>query len=222
MVENGQKGCGVLKVKSNLDVIIYDHIVDSLILGEYEMGQVILLDEFANKYEVSRTPVTQAVRLLANDGLLEILKNGRVMVPVFDNEQMAKICEVRLLMEEFAIKKILDTEQADNDFYDLLGGIAEKGIQALNMDDKLQFNKKDLEFHRTLIAQCGNEYLTAEYKRIQGKFIVANYLISPLEERNFDKAAQSHVQMVQQLRAHDLSGSLQKMKEHIFSFSAPF
>lgn len=210
-----------MKVKSNLDVIIYDHIVDSLILGEYQMGQMVLLDEFANKYEVSRTPVTQAVRLLANDGLLEMMKNGRVMVPVFEEEQMAKICEVRLLMEEFAMKKILGMEQ-DDAFYDLLDDIAAKGIQALQMNDKLQFNKKDLEFHRTLIARCGNEYLTAEYKRIQGKFIVANYLILPLEERDFAKAAESHVQLVQMMRAHDLAGSRKKMKEHIFSFSAPF
>ena len=43
-----------MKVKSNLDAIIYEHIVDSLILGEYSMGQTILLDEFAEKYEVSR------------------------------------------------------------------------------------------------------------------------------------------------------------------------
>ena len=159
---------------------------------------------------------------MANDGLLEMMKNGRVMVPVFEEEQMAKICEVRLLMEEFAIEKILGMEQADDAFYDLLDDIAVKGIQALHMDDKLQFNKKDLEFHRTLIAKCGNEYLTAEYKRIQGKFIVANYLILPLEERNIEKAAKSHVQLVKLMRDHDLAGSLKKMKEHIFSFSAPF
>ena len=88
-----------MKVKSNLDAIIYEHIVDSLILGEYSMGQTILLDEFAEKYEVSRTPVTQAVKLLVSDGLLEAMSNGRVRVPVFDKEQMRKICEVRLLFE---------------------------------------------------------------------------------------------------------------------------
>ena len=73
-----------MRVKNNLDTIIYEHIVDSLLQGEYSMGQTILLDEFANKYEVSRTPVTQAVKLLANDGLLEVMSNGRVMVPIFD------------------------------------------------------------------------------------------------------------------------------------------
>ena len=169
-----------MRVKNNLDTIIYEHIVDSLLMGEYSMGQTILLDEFANKYEVSRTPVTQAVKLLANDGYLEIMSNGRVMVPIFDYEQMGKICEVRLLMEEYVVNKLMDMEQGECKLYDQLELIAKQGIQLLEEGDKLRFNRRDLEFHDTLIGGCGNEYLTAEYKRIQGKFIVANYLISPL------------------------------------------
>ena len=97
-----------MRVKSNLDTIIYDHIVDSLICGEYKMGQKILLDEFAEKYEVSRTPVIQAVKLLANDGLLETMSNGRIVVPSFEYEQIKEVCETRLLIEQYAIKKILD------------------------------------------------------------------------------------------------------------------
>ena len=211
-----------MRVKSNLDTIIYEHIVDSLIMGEYTMGQTILLDEFAKKYEVSRTPVTQAVKLLANDGLLEIMSNGRVMVPVFDYEQMSKICEVRLLLEQYAIRKLLGREQLEASFFELLTDIAQKGITALHMRDKLKFNRRDLEFHSLLIAECGNEYLTTEYKRIQGKFIVANYLILPLEGRDFEKAAQSHAELAKLLHSGRLEESLKLMEKHIFSFSALF
>lgn len=209
-----------MKVKSNLDVIIYDHIIDSLIMGEYSMGQMILLDELANRYEVSRTPITQAVRLLANDGILESMSNGRVVVPVFNREQMSKICELRFLMEEFAIKKILSMPKKVETIESKLENIAEKGIQALHTGDKLKFNKYDLSFHKTLIEGCGNEYLTNEYKRIQGKFIVANYLISPLEERSFETAAESHVKIAELLKEHELKKCLALMEKHIFSFSA--
>lgn len=211
-----------MRVKNNLDTIIYEHIVDSLLQGEYSMGQTILLDEFANKYEVSRTPVTQAVKLLANDGLLEVMSNGRVMVPIFDYEQMGKICEVRLLMEDYVLDKLIDMEHEDTKLYDRMESIAKQGIQLLETGDKLRFNRRDLEFHDTLIGGCGNEYLTAEYKRIQGKFIVANYLISPLEGRDFAQAAESHLEMVQHLRNKDREGCKDLMRKHIFSFSAPF
>ena len=137
-----------MKVKSNLDTIIYEHIVDSLILGEYSMGQTILLDEFAEKYEVSRTPVTQAVKLLVSDGLLEAMSNGRVRVPVFDKEQMKKICEVRLLMESYAVDKIFEMDKTKEGLCGTLKTIADQGIQALHAGDKLKFNRKDLEFQR--------------------------------------------------------------------------
>ena len=70
-----------MRVKKNLDKIIYDQIIDSFILGEYKMDDAISLDVLCEKYEVSRTPVVQAVKLLVNDGVLEKLSNGRVVVP---------------------------------------------------------------------------------------------------------------------------------------------
>lgn len=212
----------IVKVKSNLDVIIYEHILDSLILGEYTMGQMISLDELANKYEVSRTPVTQAVRLMANDGLLEVMSNGRVIVPAFNDEQMVKICEVRFLMESFSVDKILNADTDFDELYERLVDIAEKGQLSLNMGDKLKFNRWDLEFHRTLINGADNEFLSNSYKRVQGKFIVANYLISPLKKRSFEKAAESHIQIAKKLREKDAEACKNLLKEHIFSYSAPF
>ena len=70
-----------MRVKKNLDKIIYDQIIDSFILGEYKMDDAISLDVLCEKYEVSRTPVVQAVKLLVNDGVLEKLSNGRVWFP---------------------------------------------------------------------------------------------------------------------------------------------
>ena len=208
-----------MKVKSNLDVIIYEHILDALISGDYSMGQTVLIDELANKYEVSRTPVTQAVRLLANDGILEVMNNGRASVPVFNQEQMKKICELRLLLENFAIDKIQESQESKAELYDSLAEIAEKGLKALKAGDKLKFNRWDLAFHSTLIAGADNEYLANVYKRVQGKFIVANYLISPLQERSFDKAADSHVQIAERLRNHDTQGCKKLLEEHIFVLS---
>lgn len=211
-----------MKVKNNLDAILYDHIVESLILGEFTMGQNVSLDELAEKYEVSRTPVIQAVKILVNDGLLETMTNGRVKVPEFNEEQMRKICEVRLVLEDYAIERIFELKKEDDAFYAKLANIADKGVKCLQDNDKLGFNKRDLEFHRTLISGCDNEYLSGEYKRIQGKFIVANYLMKPLDERDFQGAAESHVELVKLLRRHELEKSLELMKKHILSFSTPF
>ena len=51
-----------MKVKNSLDEILYEHIVESLINGDYEMGQNLTLDELAHRFEVSRTPANPCRR----------------------------------------------------------------------------------------------------------------------------------------------------------------
>ena len=118
-----------MRVKNNLDTIIYDYIISSLIMGEYHMGQIISLDDLSQKYEVSRTPVTQAVKLLVKDGILEMQKNGRVKVPEMTKNDLRQICEIRLVLEEYAFKKVflLMDEHEDAYFENL-----EKALPALN------------------------------------------------------------------------------------------
>ena len=50
-----------MRIKSNLDEILYDRIIESLISGSYSMGENLTLDELSKKFEVSRTPVVQAL-----------------------------------------------------------------------------------------------------------------------------------------------------------------
>ena len=57
-----------MKLKTNLDEIIYNKIIESLIRGEYSVGEKIMLNDLCEKFEVSRTPVNQAVKMLSKDG----------------------------------------------------------------------------------------------------------------------------------------------------------
>lgn len=205
-----------MRVKSNLDTIIYDHIVDSLVQGEYSMGQTILLDEFAEKYEVSRTPVTQAVRMLVADGLLEMKTNGRVRVPEYDEEQMKKICEVRYLLEKYVMEKICENDGVDEVFCGQLTKLAEQGVYELKRGDKLAFVKTDLEFHQMMVSEYGNEYLTTEYKKIQSKFAVANYLRKPLQDSNLDEVANGYREMIELLQEGKKEACQNMLKEYIF------
>ena len=70
-----------MKVKVNLDEVLYHKIIESLIRGEYAVGEKIMLNDLCEKFEVSRTPVVQAVKMLGKDGILKIMSNGRVYVP---------------------------------------------------------------------------------------------------------------------------------------------
>ncbi len=206
-------------IKKTLDTVIYNQIIDSLILGEYKMGEQILLDSLAEKYGVSRTPVVQAVKLLANDSILQVLKNGRVRVPVYTGEQIEQICSVRILVELYALDEIFRNPSSPEfeDTYEQLNELADLGIKYTDAGDKLNFNKTDLSFHKLLVKGSGNEFLSDIYKRIQGRFIVANYLYIPWENRDFSDAAKAHLNLMDAFRQKDLESSKKILAEHIQS-----
>ena len=147
-----------MRVKKNLDKIIYDQIIDSFILGEYKMDDAISLDVLCEKYEVSRTPVVQAVKLLVNDGVLEKLSNGRVVVPTFDQNQIKNICDVRLMIEKHAIEHFLSETGELSLLLDQLEICAKKCEEYLDKGDFLELSKTDLRFHRVLVSGARNEY----------------------------------------------------------------
>ena len=206
----------MMRVKNNLDKIIYDNIVNDIIDAQYKMGEIISIDHIAEKYETSRTPVSQAVKMLANDKLVEIMPNGRARIPVFDKKQIRKICDARYMLEKYAIEKICEKHDSiTHDFYHDLTKEAISGEKALSDGETLQFNKRDINFHRMIVSCCDNEYIDDAYKQIQGRFIVANYLYNGSHSDNFDQAAKSHSEIVLSLQDGDLKKSLDLMSYHI-------
>lgn len=206
-----------MSLKQNLDILVYNNIVDSLIVGEYEMGQQILLDTFAEKYGVSRTPIIQAVKLLANDGILETLPNGRVRVPTYNENQIKKIRDVRIVLEHYALEELFKERSTDTfrTTIETLDKIAAEALDAIESGQKLKFNKKDLEFHRCLVNGAENEFLSDIYKRIQGRFVVANYLFIPWENREFLFAAKDHLEIMKALKAESLETCKHLVRQHI-------
>ena len=208
-----------MRIKQNLDALIYDKVIDSLILGEYEMGEQILLDSFAEKFGVSRTPVVQAVRLLSNDGVLEILQTGRVRVPVFTPRELSQIKDVRLLLENYALSEVFKntTEEEYDEWLAKLEKQAKTGWAFAQQQDVLGFNKSDLKFHTCIISGSGNQFLVDIYKRIQGRYVVAHYLSMDWKPEDFVRAGQAHLDIVEALREKDLEKCRQLLENHILT-----
>jgi len=204
-----------MRVKKNLDKIIYDQVIDSFILGEYKMDDTISLDLLCEKYEVSRTPVVQAIKLLVNDGVLEKLSNGRVVVPTFDQSQIKNICDVRLMIEKHAIEHLLTEAEDISSLNDQLEICARKCKEYLEQENFLELSKADLRFHRVLVSGAKNEYLFELYKRIQGQFLIANYLVLPLKNRDFHSTVDDHYKLLGYLRARDMELANQLIADHI-------
>lgn len=203
-----------MKVKSNLDEILYDRIIECLIRGDYAMGEKISLNDLAEKFEVSRTPVVQAVKLLANDGVLTVMSTGRVYVPEYQYETVRQICEVRLLIEAHALEVFMARTAGQNALRELTY-YADKCRELNEQERYVELSTMDLKFHKTLVKCAQNEILDETYARIQGRFLVVNYLIRPLRSRDFKGTVDGHYHLLDAIRNGNLSEAQATLRDHI-------
>ena len=204
-------------LKKNLDLVLYDKIKDRLISGSYLPGQKIYIDEVADHYGGSRTPVVPAVKRLENEKILIAASNGRVMVPEYTEKEILDICRARLLIEGFAIDTIC--EQHNGTVLDRLRTLAGEFEQCDMKDEYVKSCKADLALHKALVAGAGNHLIDDLYSVVQGRFLVVSYLSITVKLRNQERTVQQHSDLLDSLDAFDAKRSIEILREHIMDIS---
>lgn len=211
-----------MKVKVNLDEVLYHKIIESLIRGEYAVGEKIMLNDLCEKFEVSRTPVVQAVKMLGKDGILKIMSNGRVYVPDLEEGTVDQIIEIRRLLEGHALEKTLNgsKEHVERTIKDLRK-YAEQCRECFEKEEYVELAMADLKFHRAIVQSAGNKIMDDLYTGVQGRFIVLNYLIRPLKTRKYERTVEDHFMLIELMENGKTKEALQKLGNHIGGSGVP-
>ena len=56
------------RLKRNLDEAVYEQILSSIFEGKFHSGEQVQIERLCEQYEISRTPVIQALKRLACAG----------------------------------------------------------------------------------------------------------------------------------------------------------
>ncbi len=83
---------------------VRDALVDRILSGELPPGTRLKDSEVAARYGTSSTPAREALRLLALDGLVEILPYHGCVVRSVDVHELAEIFDVRIVLEGHAAR----------------------------------------------------------------------------------------------------------------------
>ena len=90
--------------KPNLTEQVYDQLIDILIRGELQPGDVIVERRMAERLNASRTPVREALGRLEAEGLVYKQPSRGVTVSPFSTEAFVELLNVRQLLESEAAR----------------------------------------------------------------------------------------------------------------------
>jgi DNA-binding GntR family transcriptional regulator len=149
---------------SNLSKKVYEQIKRMILHLEIKPGERIPEEKLANFVNGSRTPVREALRKLANEGLVNIYPRRFSEVAYYDEEAVKQIGVVRLSQDLLSCQlAIMHGSNAD---FALLRQLAEKceiGAKSGNIYERIAF---DSEFHLQIAEIGGNKFLIQNQKKL--------------------------------------------------------
>jgi DNA-binding GntR family transcriptional regulator len=104
---------GTPAVRANLAGQIVQMIDELIAQGRLLPGQRLVEQELANQLGVSRLPVREALRVLAGDGIVEIIPNAGARVRVLESQQVSDISKVLIGLLGVALDEMRNREDLD-------------------------------------------------------------------------------------------------------------
>lgn len=190
---------------------VYETLRDWIIDGTLQPGEKILDSELSAYFSVSRTPVREAIQLLADQKLLEVFPGRATQVSDIDcvdiSETYHMLAELNSMAVEFAYPHITE-EHLEN-----LKKINERFLLASEKHDFTKSRAHDKEFHDTFVKLAGNDFLTNFIETLTCH-------IARLENVYFDQildakdSVNEHAQIIEALEGKDLEKAKEFMKQN--------
>ncbi len=133
--------------------------------GDLKPGERLIEERLAERFGVSRPPLREALRVLAQDGIVtSVPRKGFIVVPVSAND-VREIYELRFALERTAVELSLPLRDRHrltpiHDALDVMRGDAAQS----DPDIMLEANS---EFHYAMVALPGNSRLMSAYSTIR-------------------------------------------------------
>jgi DNA-binding GntR family transcriptional regulator len=201
-----------MQLKKNLDTAIYELLMNSFFYEEYEPGQRLDPTELAEKYKISKTPVIQALKRLANENVIDVNSTGKYSIIVPNKTILRELCELRYMYESYAVSRLL--QDIKNENITLLEQKALKCKELMSSDDMSLVLVADYEFHRCLISMTHNVCIGESYETVLKRYIAAKYVAGYKNEAQL-KAINAHFEMIKCLQNGDRDKLMEILHDHI-------
>lgn len=144
--------------------MIRDALIEMIVTGRFVHGERLNEQKLAQEFNVSRTPLREALQLLSSSGLvrLEHRRGAFVHYPSLEEviEMFEFMADIEALCGRYAARRIDATLLAQ--LFDTLRG-CEEAAQAGDTDGYYEANR---QFHQTIYQASGNSFLAQEAEKL--------------------------------------------------------
>jgi DNA-binding GntR family transcriptional regulator len=192
----------------------YAYLKDTVLSDPAMQGAFLSEQEIADRIGVSRTPVREALLLLAAEDLVELVpKRGARLTPLTGRE-ITELMQLRGIVERYAARHL----------------VAAGRVPARELDELLarqhgltgpgqarEFIAVDHRFHSTLVSAVGNSLLDQHYEGLRGRQVRAGAVALFNREGRQEAVLDEHRAILDALAAGDADAACAAIDAHLDS-----
>jgi DNA-binding GntR family transcriptional regulator len=177
-------------------------------------GQKVPEKELCESFGVSRTPLREALKVLASEGLVNLQANRGARVAEVTREEINNTFPVLAVLEQLAGE--LACRNLDE------AGIAKieerhsAMLQAFSVRDRPSYFQANQDIHNALIRGARNEILATQHRVLEARVRRVRFMTNLSSER-WAEAIEEHEEMMTRLRSRDAEGLGRIMKTHMMN-----
>jgi DNA-binding GntR family transcriptional regulator len=200
---------------------IVEQLLAEVFRGRLTAGRHLVTQELAERFEVSHTPIREALIALAGIGIIDLVPNCGAVVRRVTSREVIEVMQVRRALECEAVRLAcgrIDLGELHRLAADLTKLAEAKQPYPARLIE--QSRNIDSRLHDLVANSCGNRFLANELNRLKILFRAFRDVSYTQDKarndlRRLGVEAREHLAIVEALRAGDRKGAWRAMLQHL-------
>ena len=183
-----------------------------ILTGKLKAGQKLTEQELCREYEVSRTPVREAMRKLELEGLVVMIPRRGAQVANITEKDLNDVLEVRIALENLSIENAC-TRMTEEQLEELWN--AAKNFEATMAEGNLvKLAEADVAFHEVIYKSSDNRRLNQVLNNLREQ--IYRYRVEYLkDEETRNLLVKEHKEIYEAIKNRDVKSAKEISYQHI-------
>lgn len=196
----------------DLRLTIYERIKQDILNRELQSGMKLTVEDLTKRFNVSPTPIKEALIALEKEGLVENIPRRGAFVATLTLKDIEEIYSIKEVLEGLCGRKAV--ERIDNLRLNQLNSIITESERFAKSSEILSYNECDQKFHQILREITGEKRLIYFLSVLDAQVKLIVPVISSLPDR-VESSLQEHKKILSSLEKKNFQNTEFYCKEHI-------
>jgi DNA-binding GntR family transcriptional regulator len=191
----------------------YKELKKLIVTGKLQPGEKVIMSKLAEQYEISRTPLREALRQLQSEGLI-IQEQSTMKIVELNKKDFLELYQTRLVLEKEVVNSIADL--IPDEGFAKMEALLEESKVAMEQGDPFKILELNTQFHELLLSYCPNHRMIQLLNHVRSLLLIYRANINK-KAKNNKEILKEHKEVLAALKARNKEEAVKRIENHLLN-----